>query len=38
LVGKSDEREIDGVEHELNGHENGDEVALDEKADDAERK
>ena len=38
LIGKGDEGEIDGVEHELNGHEDGDEVALDEKADDAERK
>ena len=38
LVGKGDKGKIDGVEHELNGHEDGDEIALDEKADDAERK
>src|ERR1700677_2453770 len=38
LISEGDEGKIDGVEHELNGHEDGDEIALDEKADDAERK
>ena len=37
LIGKGDKGKIDGIEHELNGHEDSDEIALDEKADDAER-
>jgi hypothetical protein len=32
---KRHKREIDGVQHELNGHENGDDVAFDEKSSDA---
>ena len=38
LVGEGHEGKIDGVEHELNRHEDGDEIALDEESDDAERK
>ncbi len=35
-MGEGDEGEVDGVEHQLDRHEDGDEVALDEKADNAE--
>src|SRR5580704_18827609 len=37
LIGKGDEGEVDGVEHELNRHEHGDDIALDQEPDDAER-
>jgi hypothetical protein len=37
LVGEGDKGKIDGVEHELNGHEDGNEIALDDEAEDAER-
>ena len=36
LMGEGDEGEVHGVEHELDGHEDRDEIALDEEADDAE--
>jgi hypothetical protein len=32
LVGKGDEGKVDGVEHELDGHEDRDDVALEQKA------
>ena len=32
LIGESDEGQVDGVQHQLNRHEDGDDVALDEKA------
>ena len=35
-VREGDEGEVDGVEHELNRHEDGDDVALDEEAGDAD--
>ena len=35
-VGEGDEGEVDGVEHELNRHEDGDDVALDEERGDAD--
>ncbi len=35
-VGEGDEGQVDGVEHQLNGHEDGDDVALDEKGGDAD--
>ena len=35
-VGKGDKGEIDSVEHELDRHEDGDDVALDKKAADAD--
>src|SRR5271156_4702432 len=37
-MGKGHEGEIDSVEHQLDGHEDSDEAALDEEADDSERK
>ena len=35
-VRKGDEGEVDGVEHQLNRHEDGDDVALDEEGGDAD--
>ena len=37
LVREGDEGQVDGVEHQLDGHEDGDDVALDEKGGDADR-
>jgi hypothetical protein len=37
LVRKSDEGEIHGVEHQFNAHEDGDDIAPEQKARDAER-
>src|SRR6201996_1160071 len=36
-VGEGDEGQIDGIEHQLNGHEDRDDIALDEKGADADR-
>src|SRR6185437_1042958 len=38
LMCEGDKAEVDGVEHQLNGHEHRDDIALDEKAHHAERK
>jgi hypothetical protein len=35
-LAESDKGEIDGVEHELDGHENGDDVAFEDEGDGAE--
>ncbi len=38
LVREGHKRKIDGVEHQLNGHENSNQIALDEEAHNAQRK
>jgi hypothetical protein len=38
FMGKGDKREIDSVEHQFNGHEHGDQIALDEKSNDTQAK
>src|SRR4051812_41978194 len=37
-IGKRDEAEVHGVEHQLDRHEHGDDIAAEDKAGDAERK
>src|SRR5262249_48903177 len=38
VVGKSYKAQVDGIQHQLNRHKNGDDVALEQKAEHAERK
>ena len=35
VVGEGDKRQVDSIQHQLNRHENGNDVALDQEAADA---